>query len=364
MKLMRKIRLQTTLLIILPIIFGFLAGILGYVFVGASDLILPFFGRIYFSGQELGQQVFISQPRSVIVEQNLQLKQIEHDLLPTLVNIYLAKKSGTVLNQAFLPNEILGQGFMLTADGWVVTTAGVVNNLKNNFAAVGYQSRQYNLGDFIKDDATGVVFGRLASSELPVAKLGHSNNLILGQTVVVARQRHQLILAQITRIGYDFKTSQSLIKSSDELKKEIFLNIDLDKTYQGGVVVNLKGEIIGLINDGQVIPVDNFKNIISQVLANQPITRPKLDLKYIDLAQVEGLFHLGEKGALVYGNPPRTSPAYGKLRDGDLIKKVNDIELNIYLGLAEILNNYRAGSRLDLLISRDQKEEVVEVILR
>lgn len=350
--------------IILSIIFGFLAGIIGFVFMGYNNMSLPFFGGINFDNLNPDQKIIIEQPRNVVVQQDRQLQQVENDLLPSLVNIYRPTVGNKVSDQIYLPNEFLGQGFVLTADGWVVSVAGTIANFQSRYDVVGYQSKEYQLSDFVLDEATGVVFAKMPASNLPVARLGSHRDLILGQTVVVISQRRKVELAQIKDIGLKFDNINQAMQSSDDLNKEIILNISLSNVYNGAIVATLDGKIVGLVDRGRVIIVDYFSDYIAQVLKDQKIVRPVLGINYIDLAQVEGLVEKGERGALVYGNPIVASPAYNLLKDGDLIKKIDDIEINVFRSLSELIQGYKPGDNIELLIQRGSEELAVDVVLK
>ncbi len=352
-------------MIILPVIFGFLSGLIGCLVFGSSGLSVPFWRSIDFSDQTIdGDQLVIDQPRNVVVSQDLRLKQIENELFPALANIYPADKSANVLSQLYLPNELLGQGFVLTADGWVVTVSGAITNIKGDYQVVDYQLKEYKVSDFVVDSATGVVFVKIPANGLTVAKIGNSGGLSVGQTLVVVFNKRHIIPVNISHIGYDFSSAGSAVLSSEGLAKEVFLDQALDSSFDGAVVVNLKGEIVGLVDSGRIIMADYFKSVVNQVLNNKSITRPILGIEYIDLAQVDGLSEKGDKGALVYGNPPQSSPAYGKLKDGDIIRKVNDMELNVYRGLAEVIFSYDSGKEIDLLVFRDGQEQTITLNLK
>lgn len=363
---MKKTNFNSPVIItmVLAIIFGLLSGFLAYVFLASSGLKLPFFGQINFAAGELGQQIVIDQPRTVVVDQDLQLSQVKNDLLSTLVSIYPAKKSSSVLSKIYPADDRAGQGFVLTADGWVVTSQTVIDNAKNHYVGVGYQAKIYDFEKFVSDPATGLVFGKLSASGLPVAKIGKSKDLTLGQTVVVASGRDRLSLTHIAKIGYDFSSAEESVQSSESFKRQIFLALNLDGSFNGAVVVNLKGEIIGLVSAGRVVLVDDFKNVFPQVLANQKIVRPYLGVKYIDLSQVDGLIDQGDKGALIYAAPAKDSPAADKLKAGDIVKRVNGVEINSFQNLSELIGVSKAGDKVDLLLSRQGQEQTVDFILK
>ncbi|MEK7653565.1 MAG: S1C family serine protease [Patescibacteria group bacterium] len=362
---MKKISSQIIIIIALPIVFGFLSGILAFSLFGNSGLNLPFLGRVNILGVDIDRQIVIDQPRSVIIEQDLQIRQMEDNILPALVSLYPVRNVNNPLNQAYLPSEIMGQGFILTADGWLITTKSAIPSLTAEYSAVGYQNKEYQAGGFIEDKTTGIVFGKMAgASGLTVAKIGASKNLSVGQTVLVASKRDELSLAHIKRIGYEVKVRQDLIQSSDKLNKEFFLDIDLGGLENGAVVANLKGEIVGIVDGGRVVMADYFSGLINQVLSNQKISRPVLGINYIDLAHTDGLFGRGEKGALVLGAPPKGAPAFGLIKDGEVIKKVNDVELSYFTSLSEATSGFKPGDKVDLLIFRAGKDEEVQVTLK
>jgi len=45
------------------------------------------------------------------------------------------------------------------------------------------------------------------------------------------------------------------------------------------------------------------------------------------------------------------------LKEGDIIKKVNDTELNAFVGLAEAISAYKSGDKVELLISRKGQDK-------
>ncbi len=354
---------STIVIIIISIVFGFLSGILGYSTAGLGGFSLPFFGRVNFNDQNLNnRQVVIDQPRNVIVDQNFQMKQIENNTLPTLVNIYSPRVSK---NQAYTQAEITGQGTVLTADGWIVTSISAVDDLKAKYPAVGYESKQYELGSLVIDKNNGMVFGQLVGAKnLSVASWGDDKDLTIGQTLALIYGRHNLVVCHIKKIGYNFNSSADLVQSSDVIGKRIFLDVPLGPETNGGVVANLKGEIVGMVSGGSVVLVDSFKGAINKVLNNQPIVHASMGIKYIDLAQVEGLINLGYKGALVNENPVKGSATLGKLKVGDIIKKIDDVELGVYQDLSQIIAGYKPGEQIELLYSRNGQDAKVTITLQ
>jgi serine protease Do len=354
---------QSFWILIAAIIVGGLSGILGFIIVGAGNFKIPFVGKLDYGNSNLDQNIVIEQPRSVVIEQDTQINQIENNVLPAIINLYHTKKSTDPLSAAYIDKELLGRGVMLTADGWIISTASVIDNLKTTYAAVGYQNKKYDLKPVVADSATGLVFAKVDVANLPVVKFGKSSDLHIGQTVVAIGGKDELMVVNISKIGYKFGQSKDLVLNSDVLNKKIYLDHQLSEAYDGGVLVNFKGEVVGIISGGVAIPADNFNNIISGVLSNKKVARASLKLDYIDLAQVDGLISFAEKGAYVAYEPLKATTAFGIIKKGDIIKKVNDIELNAFVGLSEAINQYNMGDKVEILLSRDGKDMTVSVTL-
>lgn len=355
---------NTFLLIILAIVFGAISGILAVIIIGAGNLKLPFIGQINYANPNLDNRIVIEQPRSVVVEQDTQMQQVENDLLPAVVGIYRARVSADPLVAGYTDKDVLGHGFVLTADGWVVSTKGALDNLKGSYSVIGYQNKKYALTGLLEDKATGLVFAKAVTANLPVARLGKSADLQLGQTVIVVSGRDQLILTHISKIGYSFPTGKDLALNSDNFRKRIYLADQLGSGYEGSLVVNFKGEVVAVVSGDSAIPADYFANIISNVLKAQKVVRASLAVDYLDLSQVGNLIDVGEKGALVLNDPLKGTAASGLVKKGDIIKKVNDDELNAYQGLADLVNIYNMGDKIELTVSRAGKDMSVMVTLK
>jgi len=352
-------------MMIAAILLGLIGGIAGMIIIGSSDFKVPLLGRVNFANDNYNkQQIIIQQPRNVVVEQDTQLKQIENNLFPTLISVYQTKKGTDPLAKAYLPSELLGQGFVLTADGWVVVPASAISNTKGKYTAVAYQKKLYDLTGFIEDEKLGLTFARVSANNLPVVTLGKSNELILGQTVVLVASGDDISIAHIKKIGYEFKDNKELIENSDSIRKTIYLDLPDNQLKSGAIVVNLKGEIVGMVSGKDIVMSDYLNNVIKYVLNGQKISRPVLGINYIDLAQADGLIRVADKGALVYGALDKNSPATGKILEGDIIRKVNDTELNVFKGLAEAVSGHKTGDKIELTVWRGGKEISQNIILK
>ncbi|MEI6627255.1 MAG: S1C family serine protease [bacterium] len=345
--------------VLIATVFGLLSGVVGYLVLGS--IFYSWFGQVNLN--EKNGNVVIEQPRNVVVSQDLQIKQVENNILPTLATFYPAKKAVNIIDKVYLPSEALGQGIVLTADGWLVTSDQVLTNLSGDYVVVGYQNKQYTIEQMIHDSLTGVVFAKISANNLTVVQWGDSDKLIPGQLLVGITERKKVVFTNVGKIDYEFITRQDLWQSSENLGKKISLALASDMVSEGMAMADFKGQVLGLMRRGQMLPANYLMVAIKMVLEKQAIKYPTLGIKYLDLSHVDGVLNIADNGALVAGPITKTSGAYGKLLENDVIKKVDGVELNAFKSLSEILRGYRPGDKIDLTVLRKNQEVIIEVQL-
>ncbi len=352
----KKFNWGIIVIIVISIFCGSISGLIAlFLLISGS---IPFLSS-YDIDNRNAERIIIDQPRNVVIQQDVQIKQLENVLLPALINLYPKLKAV----QGYADSNFLGQGIVLTSDGWIITTQNSVSNASTTYQAIGYQLKEYDFNPVVTDKATNIVFGKIDAKNLPVVGIGKSKDLSLGQTVVVVSKRSKMEIANIVKIGYKFDTEKEINQNSDTFSKRIYLNIKFNKEYNGAIVANMKGEVVGIIVNDEIIPADYFARTINDVLVGKKISRPELGINYKDISATEGLQKYAEKGAYVV-DVLKTSDAYGKILAGDIIKKVNDYELNSFMSLSEAINNFNTGNKVEILISRAGKDQSFNIILK
>ncbi|MBP6942839.1 MAG: serine protease [Candidatus Buchananbacteria bacterium] len=344
---------------VVAVVVGLLAGVVGAFIITSTSI--PFLSPVRFDPDNQ-QPVIIEQPRTVIVEQSVQLAQIENNLLPSILSLYTKRVGITPTEQALSTADRLGSGVVLTADGWFVTTKKALGDSKTTVLAVGYQNQQSDVKSRLEDPITGLVFSKVTGAALPVAPLGDARAVKVGDPLAIIGNG-QLLVVQVTRIGYQLGTRERLVLSSDKLQRQLFVDAPLMPAHEGAIVVNLKGEAVAIVTNGELLMIDAVRSILPQVLAGTAIKRPQLGISYLDLAHVPGLSAYGDRGALITA-VARGSAAATAVRDGDVIVKVNDSELSTASGLDDLISGRRPGDRLTLELLRAGKRQSVEITLK
>jgi serine protease Do len=116
------------------------------------------------------------------------------------------------------------------------------------------------------------------------------------------------------------------------------------------------------------VPVNQFRNIILDVLRNGQIKRPWLGINYVDLTGISGwdesLTQKQTHGALVWQNPKANTPAaQAGLKANDIILSIDGQPVDKNSRLADLVQVYKAGDELELEILRQGKTIKVKVKL-
>lgn len=359
--------------VILSMVFGFGAGVVGQI---VADVYIDPYGQdlLY---QNLNTNInavpIIPELRRVKkflgIEQDFEVNNSIRKITPALVGIYLEKKeSNNALNQIYLPQDLQTNGFILTSDGWLVSYGEVFTDFKTSQLVVIYNEKIFKIEEVITDSITNVVFLKIPANNLPVVVLGDSDEAILGQLAIVLNNLDEAVVVNIKNTNYWGATSGSDFVVTSEGYGESFLLTDsLEETYLGSPLINLGGEVVGIIKEIDqnselvtAVPINQFRLIILDVLRSHIVKRPFLGVSYIDLAWVIGLdpkLTQGQnRGALVWQNPKRLTPAADvTLKEDDIILSIDGQLVDKNNSLTELIQQYRAGDEIILEILRDNK---------
>ena len=366
--------------VIIAIICGFSAGVVGQIV--ADVYIDPWQQDYFYQNFNLNANVdLIPELRRVKqflgIEQDFEVNKSINKVAPAVIGIYQKKSAGkTILGQIYLPQDLAATGFILTSDGWLVGLGEVFNSLDSKQAVVVYDGKTYAINEVIIDSTTDVAFIKISANNLPVVVLGDSDEAISGQLVIGLNGLAEAMVTNIRNINYrNLNSVNNLAVSSEQYNELILLAGNLNPSYLGSPLINLGGEVVGVVNEINqtqnlvtAVPINQFRSIILDVLKSNIIKRSFLGVNYLDLAWTVGLDDATSQeltqGALVYQNPLRTTPAAEiGLQANDIILSVDDQPVDKNSSLTELIQQYQAGDEVNLEIRRGGQTIVRPVTL-
>ncbi len=352
---------QRLTIIFLAAIIGFVAGIWGALTV---ENLYPT-ELICCNGSQDKEDV--DQDGGVLIFKDTEkvLKDVSIDTVKkSIIGIAKAKEaSANILDNYYLPQDIIAYGFVLTDDGWIVTVADNLEKEINSDLVILSEGRVLSFKEKVIDPSTGALFLKAETdgNVLVPIKIGESDRMnILDELISVDFFGNTFKHTLVSVDSFD-----NLVQSSEVLGRRFVVSGD---GVSGAPLINPSAEVVGIADkvDGgivKMIPISYFKNKINQVFKDREIERAYLGVNYIDLSEfpqgsqfLDGVTQ--KRGAFIFSSQItdavlRGSPAQAAgIKYKDIIVSVEGEELGVNKNLSEIIQEYKIGSEVKLEILR------------
>jgi serine protease Do len=264
---------------------------------------------------------------------------------------------------------VLGSGFVVHEDGFIVTNAHVVDGVKR-IKVVFSDGREFQ-AEIVSVDASKdlAVLSIKAGEKLPFVELGRSNDLMIGETVIAIGNPYgyanTVTSGVVSAVGRDIQVTEGYW-----LRGLIQTDAPINPGNSGGPLLNVNGQLIGITtairaeaqNIGFAIPVDMLVDNLSHMLMPEKLRRVRLGLT-VGSPQSRGQF-----SGLVVESVTKGSPADKKgLAPGDLITTMDGHKLGSIIDFYVRMMNKDVGEPIRVTCVRPTETEpsarVIELAL-
>jgi len=356
-------------IVIVSVVIGFLAGVVGELWVNSFLLPDPYLNFKNYGdlSRKINDLIANEEDNKDRTEQDAIFEDVINKAEPAIVNIYADKKFSQTGFASLEPSGYQGKGVIITNDGWILTNKNVAATNVEDYWIFGADHKLYKTEKVISDYRTNVVFLKINAQNLPVAEFVLKNDLTAGQNVFVF-SGEQVLTNNVSQINYSqIATTKDFIHSSEEFYKFIMLSDPVGEEFVGSPVINLEGKTIGFVENkqGVVIPVDHVLPLMRVLAEQEKWTWPYLGIKFYDLSEVLNPEYEQRSGAMILSTAgiAKTSPAFELFLAEDIIKKVEQEEINEHKNLSELISQYQVGDNVRFTIIRAGEQKEVEVIL-
>lgn len=289
-----------------------------------------------------------------------------------------------------------GTGFLVSEDGMVLTNKHVVLDTEADYTVFTNDGKSYPAKVLARDSIQDLAIikidqektvdekGGFSIKSFPTVKLGDSDNLQIGQTVIaignaLGEFRNTVSVGVVSGLGRTISASGGgLVETLEDV---IQTDTAINKGNSGGPLLNLKGEVIGIntamVEEAQsigfAIPINKAKKAIEQVRTLNKIVYPFLGVRYVlvsDKIQKDNNLSVNYGAWIVKGGQgeeavyPDSAAEKAGLKEGDIILEFNNEKITTENSLAKIIQKYNPGDKINLKILRNgEKEEIIPVTL-
>jgi serine protease Do len=266
----------------------------------------------------------------------------------------------------------LGSGFIISADGYVLTNHHVVDGADKITVKLS-DTREFPAKVVGSDEKSDIALLKINASGLPVLRLGDSRQLKPGQWVVAIGSPfgldHSVTAGIVSAVGRAAGAEQQYVPF-------IQTDVAINRGNSGGPLLNTRGEVVGInsqifSNSGGymgvsfAIPIDLAMNAVKQIKATGKVQYGMigvgLQAMTSDFARAMGL--PDSRGALVRDVTAGAPGARAGLQPGDVILSVDGRAIAQSSDLPPIIGSKAPGTHVTLGVLRDGKLRDVEVVL-
>ena len=288
-----------------------------------------------------------------------------------------------------------GTGFIVSEDGMILTNKHVVLDTEAEYSVLTNDGKNYPAKVLARDPVQDLAVikidqekavnsqGNFSLTKFPFVKLGDSDTLQIGQTVIaignaLGEFRNTVSVGVVSGLGRSITASGGGL--SETIEDVIQTDAAINQGNSGGPLLNLRGEVIGINtaivqgaqNIGFAIPINKAKRDIEQIKTTGKIVYPYLGVRYVlvtekikednNLSVDYGAWITkGEKGeeAVTTGSAAEKAG----LKENDIILEFNGEKITTDNSLSKVIQKYNPGDKVVLKILKDKEEKLIQVTL-
>lgn len=266
-----------------------------------------------------------------------------------------------------------GSGVIVSEDGVIVTNNHVVDKA-DEIEVVMNDKRSFKAKVIGTDPSSDLAVLRITAKGLPFVKFDNSDNLRIGEWVIAVGNPFNLTSTVTAGIVSAKGRNINVVNSQFPIESFIQTDAAINPGNSGGALVNLKGQLVGIntaiysqtgsyAGYGFAVPANVVSKVVKDIVEFGEVQRPFLnaDIQDIDQKLADKLKEENIKGVYVKDVGSGGAAEKAGLKEGDIILKVDGVEVNSKATYEERISYYRPGDKVKITVKR--KSEVQDHIV-
>ncbi|MFC4298268.1 Do family serine endopeptidase [Castellaniella hirudinis] len=255
----------------------------------------------------------------------------------------------------------IGSGFVISADGYILTNNHVVDNSNGIFVTMT-NGKEYKAKVIGTDARTDIALIKIEATDLKPLEIGDSDKLRKGQWV----------LAIGSPFGLDSTVTAGIVsainRDTGDYLPFIQTDVAVNPGNSGGPLINLQGQVVGINSQivsrsggfmgiSLAIPIDEVMRVVEQLKAHGKVTRGRIGVQITEV-QDEVAKALGldkGQGALVSSVEAGGPAAKAGVHPGDVITAFNGQTIKHMTDLPRLVGSTNPGASATIQVWRKGK---------
>jgi serine protease Do len=265
----------------------------------------------------------------------------------------------------------LGTGFIVRNDGVIVTNAHVVAGASRT-SVMMRDGTTYPARILGSDETNDLAVLKIDAKDLPVVKLGNSDNLLVGEWAIAIGNPYGFLLGNSepsVSAGVISGTGRNLTargEGSASYVDMIQTDAAINPGNSGGPLVNADGDVVGVnsniystsggsIGLGFAIPINRTARVVDDLLSHGAIRRPWIGVR-LRTANTNNPREALTAGAVVSVVTPNSPAATAGLQPGDVIVRAGTRNIRNQFDWEAALLDLRVGQPTTLRVRRGSRD--------
>ena len=263
----------------------------------------------------------------------------------------------------------MGSGFIITADGYILTNHHVIDNADEVFVRLT-DNREFKAKIIGSDKRTDVALLKIEGKNLPVLKTGNSANIKVGEWVLA--------------IGSPFALENTVTAGIISAKARdtgdylplIQTDVAVNPGNSGGPLINMAGEAIGINSQiysrsggymgiSFAIPIDEALRVSEQLKKTGKVTRGQIGIQVAEVSveTAKAMNLPNDRGVMVARVEKGSAAEKAGVEAGDIILKFNSQSIEKLSELPRLVGDSIPGTKVSLTVLRKGKSLVLPVTI-
>lgn len=268
-------------------------------------------------------------------------------------------------------SQSLGSGFIISADGYIMTNAHVVDHAEKITVRLT-DKREFRAKVIGADRRTDVALLKIEASGLPKITVGNPNTLKVGEWVVAIG----------SPFGFDSSVTAGIVSAKgrslpqDNFVPFIQTDVAINPGNSGGPLFNMNGEVVGINSQiytrsggsmglSFAIPIDVATDVVDQLRSSGKVTRGRIGVTIQELTrELAESFGLSKpNGALISSVEKGGAADKAGIEASDVILKFDGKVVNSSADLPRMVAATKPGSKVGVELWRKGAAKQVTVVV-
>ena len=273
--------------------------------------------------------------------------------------------------------QSMGSGFIVDSDGYIVTNSHVIGDGNYKNITVSLIDGSVEVGQVMwYDTSLDLAIVKINKTGLPIAEIGNSDELMVGEPAVAIGNPMTLDLERTVTQGIVSGLDRSIqVEDGTIIEPLIQTDASINSGNSGGPLFNARGQVIGINTAkmmsaeglGFAIPINIIKPVLAQVITDGAFEPVYVGITGMDVETYEMLYGIdliADYGVVIIETVKNSPATEAGLQPNDVIIDIDGKRTESMVDVQRKLYDYREGDKSEFTILRNGEEMTISLTLK